>query len=151
MTRGTTIVSTNAHGIVSLEVENGILEDEGPSGYENPNDGLEEEALEDSLLESDAERDNLSDEKIPSNPIDAHDEVSPVSDLRDQEHRGSEPTLNEWVRQPRRSRRIRWEDPTEVFVDADVNQEGVLPEDVPMFSMLQEATGADKDETFDTF
>ena len=78
----------------------------------------------DSLPEPDAERNDLSDEESPSNPIDAYDEVSPTSNIRDQEQIRSETTLYEWVRQPRRSRRVRGEDPTEEFVDVDADQEG---------------------------
>ena len=93
--RGTLIESTNTPEIGLLGTENGFSEDENSSESDDPNEGAEEEILVDSLPEPDAERDDLSDEESPSNPIDTRDEVSPVSNTRDQEHRGSEPTLCE--------------------------------------------------------
>ena len=43
------------------------------SGSANSNEGLEEEMLTDSQLESDGKGDNLSDDEGPHNPTDAHD------------------------------------------------------------------------------
>ena len=48
-----------------------------------------------------------------------------------------------------RSRRVRGNDPAEAFVDADMNQEGETPEDVPMHSMLHAATDAHENEIFE--
>ena len=53
------------------------------------------------------------------------------------------------MRPPRRSRRVRGEHPVEAFVDADMNQEGEPPKDVPMHSMLHAATDADENEIFE--
>ena len=68
-------MSTNRSGSGLPDTENATLEDEISSGIANSNEGLEEEALIDSQLESDAEGDNLSVEEGPSNLTDAHHEA----------------------------------------------------------------------------
>ena len=64
-------------------------------------------------------------------PIDVYNQVDEVNEgnFNDDEVEDSmeDFTLDEWVRQPRRSRRTRNEEPLEAFIDVDVENEGAPP------------------------
>ena len=90
-----------------------------------------------------------------TNPIDVYNQVDEVheEDLNNNEVKNptEEITLDEQVRQPRRSRRTRNEEQLEAFADVDVENKGVPPDDMPVCTILYVATKKEEGHIFEEY
>ena len=141
MARGKPVYSIIKHGN-ELDNNHKLIDDKGADNVDSTVSNSDEEVI-----------DHMENEI--TNSIDVHDQVDEVheEEVHDNEVVDTieEITLEEWVRQPRRSRRTRNEEPLEAFVDADVENEGVPPKDMPLYTMLYMVTKKEEGYIFEEY
>ena len=109
-------------------VNNGLLDDKNSKDKDVDSLASEDENIVTNMIENDI-----------SNPINRYNEIEEVYNI-DSKHVTKELTSDDWMRQPRGSKRVRREALIDVFVDTEVENEGLPLEDTPVYSILYVAT-----------